>query len=248
MAERWRYAERQHPPYCTCANCKGDGHRPSHSQPSNQLRAILEKWRSKNFDPHHILGVPPGSSRKLIVEAHRRWIIAYHPDKHNNDSFANELTKHLNAARDELLGEGRRGSRSQREQRRNQEEAQQRARDAERGKQEEERAQRAREAELQRRKQVRQRAQEAERRRQEERIRRTFDRRRQEAERIWQNEEEQRSRHWTLRVRSKQRKHSRAWTNLGITLLSIIAAYLALTVIAPAEIDSMMQEWARLFN
>ena len=104
MAERWRYAGRKHPPYCTCVNCKGDGSRPPHSQPSNQLRPILEKWRLKNFDPHFILGVPPDSSRKLIVEAHRRWIIAYHPDKHNNDPLANELTKHLNAARDEYLG------------------------------------------------------------------------------------------------------------------------------------------------
>ena len=217
MAERWRYADREHPPCCTCANCRGDGPRPPHSQQSNQLRAVLEKWRSKNFDPHHILGVPPDSSRKLIVEAHRRWIVAYHPDKHNNDPLANELAKHLNAARDELLGKNQRASRSQRDQQRKQEEA-------------------------------RQRAQEAERRRQEERIKRTSDRRRQEAERIWQNEEQQRSRHWTLRVRSNQRRHSSGWTNVGITLLSIIAAYLALTVIAPAEIDSMMQEWARLFN
>lgn len=148
MAERWRYAGRKHPPYCTCADCNGDGSLPPHSQPSNQLRATLEKWRAKNFDPHFILDVPSSASQNLIVKAHRRRILAYHPDKHNNDPLANELTKHINSARDELLGKGRRGSRSQREQRRRQEEAQgQREQDAERLRQEEELERRKREAE-----------------------------------------------------------------------------------------------------
>ncbi len=45
-----------------------------------------------------------------------------------------------------------------------------------------------------------------------------------------------------------RRKHSRAWGFLAIALLSTIAAYLVLTVTAPSAIDSLMQEWARLFN
>ena len=178
-----------------------------------------ERWWSKNFDPHFILGLPHDPSRKSIVEAHRRHIISYHPDKHNNAPLANELTKHLNAARDKLLGEGPRGSQSQRQQSPKQQEAQQRARDAQRAQQ-------------------------------EERIKRTYERIRREAEEIWQNETQPHSRHSTQTAQSNQpqRKHSPVWTGLGITLFSIIAAYLALTVIAPAYIDSLMQEWARLFN
>lgn len=169
MAERWRYAERNHPPYCTCVNCKGDRSRPRSNQPSDRLRSILQTWRSRHFDPHFILGVPTDASRKLIVEAHRRWIVAYHPDKHQNDPLATELTKRLNAARDELLGKGRHGSQSQRAKRQRQhEERRQQQEEAERRRQEEEREQRARETERQRRKQDRQRAREAERRRQNE--------------------------------------------------------------------------------
>ena len=176
MAERWKYAERNHPPYCTCFDCKGDSSRPRSSQPSNQLRTTLESWRSSNFDPHHILGVPPDASKKWIVEAHRRWILAYHPDKHQIDPLATELTKRINVARDELLGKRRGGSQSQREQQRRQAEAQRRARETERRKQEEEREQRA----AKRRKRD-----EGERRRREEteRIMRDLAGKRQEAER-----------------------------------------------------------------
>lgn len=234
MAERWRYAGRKHPPYCTCANCKGDSPRSHDHQPQNQLRATLEQWRSKNFDPHFILGIPPNSSRQFIVETHRRWILIYHPDKHQNDPVATELTKRLNAARDELLGEGRRGSRSQREQRQRQEEAQrQRERESERRRQEEARRQRAREAEqrTQAEAQRRERAREAERRRQEEARQRAVH----DAEMI-------------MREAARRRQHSPVWSVLAIALSSIIAAYLILTVTAPDATDSLMQEWANLFS
>ena len=235
MAERWRYAGRKHPPYCTCANCRDDGPRPRDSQQSNQLRAVLEKWRSKNFDPHHILGVPPDSSRKLIVEAHRRWIIAYHPDKHNNDPLANELTKHLNASRDELLGKNLRGSRSKRDQRRNQEAAQQRAREAERQRQDEERRQ-------QREKAARTARRYAENRRRQQAQRQSddFD---------WSEWVDQQNRQgWRTESAQEQTHNSLPWTIVALTLATLIAVYLILTITAPDAIDSMMQEWTRLFN
>ena len=235
MAERWRYAGRKHPPYCTCANCRDDGPRPPHSQQSNQLRAVLEKWRSKNFDPHHILGVPPDSSRKLIVEAHRRWIIAYHPDKHNNDPLANELTKHLNASRDELLGKNLRGSRSKRDQRRNREAAQHRAREAERQRQDEERRQ-------QREKAARTARRYAENRRRQQAQRQSddFD---------WSEWVDQQNRQgWRTESAQEQTHNSLPWTIVALTLATLIAAYLILTITAPNAIDSLMEEWARLFD
>ena len=80
-----------------------------------QLERTLEQWRASNFDPHVVLGIPVGATPEQIIDAHRRWVAAYHPDLHDNDPLATELTKRLNAARDELLGKGRRGSQSQRD-------------------------------------------------------------------------------------------------------------------------------------
>jgi len=69
-----------------------------------QFRAILEHWRSRDFEPHFVLGVDHGSSDETIISAHRRKLLAYHPDGHRGDPSADELTKRLNIARDELLG------------------------------------------------------------------------------------------------------------------------------------------------
>ncbi len=68
-----------------------------------QLERTYEHWRASNFDPHVVLGVPVGATHQQILDAHRRWIPAFHPDLHNNDPLATELTKHLNFARDSLL-------------------------------------------------------------------------------------------------------------------------------------------------
>lgn len=263
MAERWRYAADKHPPYCTCVSCKGDVPRTPHSQPSNQLRPILEKWQSKNFDPHYVLGISPNSSRKLIVQAHRRWVLTYHPDKHQDDPVATELTKRLNAARDELLGKGRRQSQSQRDQQRRQEEAQERARETER----------------QRRRQARQRAREAESRRQNEERRQQREEAARTARQYAENRKHQRDQrqqedfHWSewidqqnrqgWRTRSKRGQtrggknsrrnaantgNSMSLTIVALALATLIAVYLILTITAPDTIDNLMEEWARLFN
>ena len=235
MADRWQYAQEKHPAYCTCIRCVNSERAGNARRSKTALSDVLDRWRKRDFDSHYILGVPPNSSRDLIVEAHRRWIVAYHPDKHQNDPRATELTKRLNAARDELLGKGRRASQSQRE--RQQPEAQrQRAQENERRKQEEAQRQRGRASEQRRQEEA-------------ERIKRDLARKRQEAERLRQNEERHRGpRPRTQRFRPKFRKRSRAWGVSAIALLSIIATYLVLTVTAPGEIDSMMEEWAKLFN
>ncbi len=248
MAERWRYAERPHPPYCTCVNCRGDGPRAPHSQPSNQLRAILEKWRANNFDPHFILGVTPDSSSKLILEAHRRWIIAYHPDKHNNDPLANELTKHLNAARDELLGKGTRRSRTHRERQRRDQEAEKRARESERRKRDEERRQRANAAERQRQERERRTsARETERQRMQEEARRQGVR---EAERLMRDAARGRKHRQPMvkNTNNKRRASSIIWPVLAIALAGIIVIHLVLTVETPETVDNIMHNWARLFD
>ncbi len=248
MAERWRYAERNHPAYCTCVNCKGDG--PSHrqNQSPKQLQEILEKWRSENFDPHYVLGISPNSSRKLIVEAHRRLIAAYHPDRHNNDPVATELTKRINAARDELLGAGRRGSRSKRERQRKQDEAQ-RARDAEQRRQREETQQRTRNAERQRqREEAQQRVRDAARRRQEEQRQRE----REDEELAREAARRQRTANSRYQAYQAQLRTKRiqelAWALLAVTFSTLIVAYLILTITAPDDIDSLMEEWAAYFN
>ena len=237
MADRWQYAQEKHPAYCTCIRCVNSERAGNAHRSKTALSDVLDRWRKRDLDSHYILGVPPNSSRDLIVEAHRRWIVAYHPDKHQNDPRATELTKRLNAARDELLGKGRRASQSQREQRQSQEEAErQRTRESERRSQEEARRQRGRASEQRRQEEA-------------ERIKRDLARKRQEAERLRQNEERHRGpRPRTQRFRPKFRKRSRAWGVSAIALLSIIATYLVLTVTAPGEIDSMMEEWAKLFN
>ena len=312
MAERWKYAERNHPPYCTCVECKGDGSRHRPGQPLNQLRTTLENWRSRNFDPHFILGVSPNSSRELIAEAHRRRILAYHPDKHQDDPLATELTKRLNAARDELLGKRHRGSQSQSEQQRRRQEAQQRAReterrshgeerqkradkaeqqrtqeearqqgvreaerlmrDAERRRQDEERLKRARKAEQQRRQKEARRSQEEARRQrshenarrkqddeQRKRARKAEQQRRQEEARLRQEEARRQRSHENARrrqhsrppvqsVRHMRRKGSLLWSLLTIALASLVIAYLFATVEYAGAVDSMMDEWARLFD
>ena len=52
MAERWRYAERQHPPYCTCVNCNRAGgathpNRPRRHHPPGAFTEILEHERAE---------------------------------------------------------------------------------------------------------------------------------------------------------------------------------------------------------
>ena len=177
-----------------------------------QLERTLEQWRASNFDPHVVLGIPVGVTPEQIVDAHRRWVAAYHPDLHENDPLATELTKRLNAARDESLGKGQRVSKPRNQQRRYQATSQQ------------------------------QRAQEAE-------IRRELARKRQEAERLRQNEERRgSSRSRIQRDWHKRRIRSRAWTILALMLLSIVAIYMILTITAPHEIDSKMEEWAKIFS
>ena len=248
MAERWRYLERNHPSCCTCVNCKGDSLRGKGSQRLSGLGAILESWRSKDFDPHYILGVPSNSSRDLIVEAHRRWVLIYHPDKHQDDPLAIELTKRVNAARDELLGKGRRGSRSRREQQRRQQEAQRR-------RQEEARRQGAREAERLVRDSARRRKQDEERRkraREAEQHRRQEEARRQsvrEAERLIQDaERRKRSRPSMQRVQHMRKSGSLPWSLLAIALATLIAVHLVLAVQSPDAVDNVMNNWARLFD
>ena len=123
MKDRWQYAQGSHPAFCACIECVEARPTNESERSKHSLSDVLDRWRRRRFDPHYILGLPPNSSSKLINEAHRRWIVAYHPDKHNNDPLATELTKHINAARDALLGKNQRTSNSQREQQRKQDEA-----------------------------------------------------------------------------------------------------------------------------
>ena len=44
------------------------------------------------------------------------------------------------------------------------------------------------------------------------------------------------------------RKRSRVWPVSTIALLTIVVAYLVLTITAPEAIDSLMQKWARMFK
>ncbi len=103
-----------------------------------QFRRTLEHWRASNFDPHVVLGIPSGAPQSLIIDSHRRWVTAYHPDRHDGDPLATELTQRLNAARDELSATARRGVQFQPERQRRQAEAQ-----PQRAAQEEEREQQA---------------------------------------------------------------------------------------------------------
>ncbi len=106
-----------------------------------QFRRTLEHWRASNFDPHVVLGIPRGAPKSLIIDSHRRWVTAYHPDRHDGDPLATELTQRLNAARDELFAGARRSVQSQPERQRRQAEAQPQraAQEEERRRQEEER-------------------------------------------------------------------------------------------------------------
>ena len=231
MADRWQYAQEKHPAYCTCIRCVNSERAGNAHRSKTALSDVLDRWRKRDFDSHYILGVPPNSSRDLIVEAHRRWIVAYHPDKHQNDPRATELTKRLNAARDELLGKGRRASQSQRE--RQQPEAQrQRTQENERRKQEEAQRQRANKAEQQRR--------------QEEARQQGVN----EAERLLRDAERRRqnTRSYAQQVWHEQPKRSRVWVLLAITLVTIITGYLFVAVENPESVDSLMNEWASLFD
>ena len=233
MADRWQYAQEKHPAYCTCIRCVNSERAGNAHRSKTALSDVLDRWRKRDLDSHYILGVPPNSSRDLIVEAHRRWIVAYHPDKHQNDPRATELTKRLNAARDELLGKGRRASQSQREQRQSQEEAErQRTRESERRSQEEAQRQRANKAEQQRR--------------QEEARQQGVN----EAERLLRDAERRRqnTRSYAQQVWHEQPKRSRVWVLLAITLVTIITGYLFVAVENPESVDSLMNEWASLFD
>ena len=92
-----------------------------------QLERTLEQWRASNFDPHVVLGIPVGATPEQIIDAHRRWVAAYHPDLHDNDPLATELTQRVNAARDQLVGKSERETLQHREQQRRQEEARRRS-------------------------------------------------------------------------------------------------------------------------
>lgn len=88
-----------------------------------QLRRTLDHWRDSDFDPYIVLSVPRDATQQQIIDAHRRWVAAYHPDRHGNDPIASELTKRVNASRDVLLGAQLIAARRHEEQRRRQEEA-----------------------------------------------------------------------------------------------------------------------------
>ena len=148
-----------------------------------QLRRTLDHWRESHFDPYIILSVPRDATQQQIIDSHRRWVSAYHPDRHGNDPIASEVTKHLNAARDKLLGEDRRVSPSQRDQGRKQGEAQR-----------------------------------------------------------------QTHRGGGYQQNATNTRNSLSWTIFASALVTLIIAYLILTVTAPESIESLMQEWARLFD
>ena len=222
-----------------------------------QLERTLEQWRASNFDPHVVLGIPVGATPEQIIDAHRRWVAAYHPDLHDNDPLATELTKRLNAARDGLLGNGRRESQSQREQRQRREQArQQRTREAEQRRQDEERQQRTQQVEQQRRQE------EARRQvvREAERLIRDAAQKRQETanRRSTRSQYQQQSQresyaggydaHRARQDALSHRKLPLRWVATSIVLVSIIIAYLILTVQTPAAVDSLMDEWASLFD
>lgn len=96
-----------------------------------QLRRTLDHWQANDFDPHIVLGVPTNASQYQIVDAHRRRVAAYHPDRHSNDPLASELTKRVNAARDALLYDRVRVE-TRREEQRHREEEQRRQEEARR--------------------------------------------------------------------------------------------------------------------
>ncbi len=68
-----------------------------------------------------------------------------------------------------------------------------------------------------------------------------------EAQRLVARQSRAGHRNWRIQLRVK-RLQRLGWTVLAISLSAIIAAYLVLTITAPDAIDSLMEEWARLFN
>ena len=54
--------------------------------------------------------------------------------------------------------------------------------------------------------------------------------------------------HSALQNSSSHRKLPLRWVATSIVLVSIVIAYLILSVQTPAAVDSMMDEWAKLFD
>ena len=250
MAERWRYAERNHPPYCTCVECQGDGVGHAFKQPENQLGATLSKWQARDFDPYFILDVPFDASSNQINQAHRRLIKQYHPDRHFGDPNASQLTKRINAARDALLSNSladvrRRRARQQRQERpehqttrRTQEQRNNQAHN----RQEQQRSNRATHASNENRQQQQSWSQQNDFNWEE-----WIDQRDREGWRTGSTQRQTRgSREYQRNVANTG--NSLSWLIAVLALATLIAAYLILTIAVPDTMDSLMEEWARLFD
>lgn len=60
---------------------------------------------SFNEDPHLLLGLSPGASKKQIKKAYRRLAMRFHPDKNPNDPEAEKKFKQIQWAYDRLRQE-----------------------------------------------------------------------------------------------------------------------------------------------
>jgi curved DNA-binding protein CbpA len=53
-------------------------------------------------DPYRVLGLPPGASPALVVDAYRRLIKQHHPDRNGNSPESTQRTQEIQLAFEEL--------------------------------------------------------------------------------------------------------------------------------------------------
>ena len=184
------------------------------------------------------------------IRPHRRLIKQYHPDRHFGDPTASQLTKRINAARDALVSNSpaearRRRARQQRQarpERQTSRRTQKQWNNQAHNRQERQRSNRASQASNENRQQHQSGSQQND-----------FD---------WEERIDQRDRQgWRTGSAQRQTRGSRdyqrnvadtgnskSWAIAVLALVTLVAAYLILTSTAPEAIDSLMEEWARLFN
>ena len=96
-----------HPALCTCARCNERGTGTNLHRLEMRFRKTLERWQAKDFDPHLVLGLTKGATRKQIDHKHRRLLKRYLDAQQQGVSVATEAIARINEARDRLLADAR---------------------------------------------------------------------------------------------------------------------------------------------
>ena len=107
MVSRWEYAIQGHPAYCTCARCNELSAGTNLHRIEARFRKTLERWRAKDFDPHLVLGLNKGATRKQIDQRHGRLLKRYLDAQRKGASTTAEVIARTNDARDRLLTDAR---------------------------------------------------------------------------------------------------------------------------------------------